>query len=223
MKKGFKIGLYIVLAIIIVNIISFIYSVVIAEKHNYDIIHNPTKTYNYLFKKKFENKLQFDYAIGNDNEQIYVFKFENDYDLIIWSINGFSKIDLSEVKLINIEDFDKIGFNSTNISGFKCFQIISKGDLLKANSLNIYINNEVDIRNHFDENNFSYLNIVSKGIALGDLHEYKIKIESNENIHFNFALIKSRSEFQFVILAPRGNHNMEDDLLLKVLKRRNRK
>jgi len=75
-----------------------------------------------------------------------------------------------------------------------------------------------EVFNRFQNDSIWYLNLSSKGIALGNLSEYKLKIGSTINHIYNFAVVKSEAGFQIIILSSKNDSELKEDLLLKLLR-----
>ena len=215
MIKSYKKTLIIFVVIFLITY--FLFTHIKYGKYSYNFLNKNDTYYIELFNSNIKKSIFLDYIIGNENEQIYCYTFQKKFDLIVWNINGFSEVDLSQLHLYIIDEFHKIDFINKRFSEFDGYTISSALNILKAKQLLLYSSKGADIVNHFESEKFSYLNIISKGLVISDSFEYKIKIESKKSMHYNFAFIKSEIGFQFVILTSK-NADLEDDMLLKMLK-----
>lgn len=211
----------IISALIILSVLHFILTAKQLRKYEYKFIPNDTTFMSSIFKKNVNDNISFSTAMGNNHESMYVYDFDNGYDLIIWNIKGFSEVDLLSMHLYINENFDKIKLNPMRFVEFRNFKVISSTDLLVTKTLNLLSDIKMNEINHFERDNFSYSNMISNGIALYDENRYYIKIEAPMKMSFNFAFIKNEYGFLFIILAPRESYEMREDLLLDLLKNRN--
>ncbi len=217
MSKTKKYILIILIGIASIIVTSIIHGLIVDSKVGYKIYTSAEKNHTYLFIEKYAEKLVFDYAIGNDREQISIYQFDKDYKLLIWDINGFSSVNLSELHLMSIENFNEIKFTSFRDNNFGHYRIISELETLQASKIELWTNIDFNVQNHFETIDFAYLNLISKGLIVSVENKAKIKLESEKDLVFNYAFVNNHKGFHFIILTHEKNHDMNNDLLLKIL------
>ena len=85
--------IYLILGVIVIIFIgSLMFTSINLNYYSYKALNIQEKIFDNLFTKEIENKLNFNHAIGNANEQIYFYSYKNEYDLIVYDISIYTKI-----------------------------------------------------------------------------------------------------------------------------------
>ena len=214
MKKIIIIIIIVVIAIIGLN---FVFTSLRLSKNTYKTITDNLKTNDYLFNKKERNHIFLNFAIGNKSEQVYFYKYRKKYDLIVWNIKGFSKVDLSKIHLFKIENFDNIIINPQRFYDFGYFKLISEQKKMKSTKLSMLINTNANIIYHSEKPDMAYLDVISNGLILANNNTFFIKIASVKRYDFNFMFLKDTKGFHFLILSSETNINRNNDKLLNII------
>lgn len=200
---------------------------------NFFVVSSKTKEYSYgdilkqdsislsIFKDLSQSRLTYKNGFGNNSEQIFTYDYWNNYNLIIWKIDGFSEVEPLNIKLFNNFDFDKIEINPQHYSLFSDPQVklSSKIEILIANNITLHFDKNYSIIDSKKDSNFIFLNIESNGFALADsFNNYKVKVEFEERLHYNLSFINQDSIFQILLLTGKGNSIIEENLLFDMLK-----
>ncbi len=168
-----------------------------------------------MFNKNARNKISLISAMGNEREKIFFYRFDNNYNLIVWNIKGFSKVDLCKIHLYKIEKFNSILINPQRFFEIGYFKVISKTDQLKSDKLTIYTNRDAKILNHFEKSDTAYLDIVSDGLILGNKNDFFVKLISKNPVFFNVLFVKNLKGFYFIVLSSKNK--MKENMLLDVI------
>lgn len=187
------------------------------SKNKYAFLKESPHINDYLFNKSVRNKISLKSAMGNDQEKIFFYRFENDYNLIVWNIKGFSSVELSKIHLYKIKNFNSIHINPQRFFKTDYFKVISKTKPLKSNKLKIYTNDNANIIDHFEKTDTAYLNIVSRGLILGNKNDFFIKLISKNTSFFNFLFLKNKKGFYFIVLS--SQKRMKRNMLLDIIAR----
>lgn len=210
-----KIVVITVVAVAVIIVINLLFASKADKKNKYDFIKESPHLNDYLFNKNARNKLSLISAMGNKQEKIFFYRFDKNYNLIVWNIKGFSKVDLSKIHLYKIKNFNSILINPQRFFEMGYFKVISKTEQLKSNKLTIYTSDNANILNHFEKTDTAYLNIVSNGLILGNKNKFFIKLISKNPFFFNLLFIKNPKGFHFIILSSKNK--MRGNMLLSIV------
>lgn len=215
MKKAIIIIILIIITLLAINIIT---GPVMNHRNKYNLIKNAHHLNDYLFNNGARKMISLKSAMGNKDEQIYFYNFDYDYDLIVWNIKGFSKVNLAKIHLYEITNFNSILINPQRFFEMGYFKAISESAKLMSENMTIYTNQGARILNHFEKPDTAYLDIISDGLMLGHENNYFIKIVAKTPIHFSFLFLKDSNGFHFIILSSKNNKNkMRDNMLMGIL------
>jgi len=214
-----KVAIIIISVLVTILIINFVYSAIILNDCKYNLVIDDSKNYN-LFNPENRNKISFKQALGNDSEQLFFYKYEKNLDLIVWRIKGYSNVDLSDIHMYLIENFNDIFINPNRSFEMERFEISSKTDTLLAKRLLLYTGIHAEIINHFENDTSSYVSLLSKGFIVAEENNPQIKISGNKQMIFNVFMKKEDDSICLIFLAFDSNNvlNYDRNLLLNLLK-----
>jgi hypothetical protein len=221
MNKIIKYILWVIAVILIITILNFIFLTVKTRNYRYDVtlIHNP-KISN-LFKDSLQASLIFNAAFGNENEQIYIYDYKQSFNLIVWNLAGFSKVNPSEIELVTNSNFSLIKFNpQTYIDwGNPKVRMSVKHELFDVTNLIIHVNEGFTLNNSIKKNEILFLDMISNGLVVSDNEiDYKLKFEFDSPMHCNVVFTNQISSFQIILLKPIGNNKIGEFELIDLLK-----
>jgi len=213
LRKIFIIGVVLIAVLFVYNIVKFTIN---QNNYSYKIITGKDNRFDSLFKIEELDDLSVRSVFGNEYEQIYFYDYLEVYQVIIWNINGFSNVDLTENHLFTIDNFDDIVFYDKNYTNFGRYMLTSKLSPLELNVVNMYTEKGMILINHDESKLFSYMDLYSTGIVIGDGKNYLLRIESKESVHYNIGFINGQNGFQLIVLSKKKNAEIDNDLFFKL-------
>ena len=209
----------VILAIIVIVIVglNLLFTSLRLNNNTYSPLKNNSEANDYLFKKEKRNQIFLNYALGNDSEQIYFYKYKKKYDLVVWNIKGFLKVDLSNIHLYKVENIDNININPQRFFNLGYFKLMSKQKKMKSFNLSMFTNLNAKVIYHKEKANMAYLDIITNGLILGNNSTSFIKVVSVKELDFNFIFLKDTKGFHFLIFSSKTNVNRNENKLLDII------
>lgn len=170
-----------------------------------------------IFNSEVQNKLKSISIIGNSEEQLYLYDFENDFFIALWNIKGFNEISPDKIELVSNSAFDKILINPQNYSYYDVLKMrfSSKLEHLSACEILIHLSQNSSLNDSDKRPNMLRINVMSKGFAISDKDfDYKLKVEFNEYRNFSIWFTNRLSSFQIILLVPKNQaRELGDDVV----------
>jgi len=214
-KKILIIGTTLIAILLFYNIVIF---TITNSAYSYKIILGKNTKFDSLFNPNFIDSISVTSVIGNEYEQIYFYNYSDNYRIVIWNISGFIDIDLSKNHLFIVDDLRSVVFPNKNYSDIGRYTLSSRLSPLVLKKINVYAEKGMDLISHEESKYFSYMDISSRGIAIGNKEEFVIKLESDEMIHYNIGFINGQSGFQLIIISKDQGEIIEDNLFFKLFR-----
>lgn len=221
MKIAYRIIYWLLLIIFLIIITNFIRICNRYDRYSYYPFGTANPLVTDLFKDSINLDLTFHSGFGNELEQVYIFDYLDSYNLIIWNLSGFSKVNPNEIELVTNSDFSLIKFNPhTYINwGSPKVKMIVKPELFDATNLIIHVNEGFTLNNSIKKNEMLFLDMISNGLVVSDNEiDYKLKFEFDSAMHCNVVFTNQISSFQIILLKPIGNNKIGEFELIDLLK-----
>ena len=221
MKRKTKIILFFSLLIltlfVVLNLINFKNS----DENSFEPISNNKEKFIYLFNDTILNKISFESAFGNKNNQIYIYKIDTNFEIIIWNITDLYNVKISNIEMFKNEDFNRISFNpSFKIEwGNPKISMFSIVDKIIAKNIKIHCSINSEIINHIKENDLLFLNLKSNGFAISENDfDYKLKFDFGKKLFVNLAFINDKIGFKIILLKTKNNNYDFQNKIIEILK-----